>query len=179
VTVNGEPAPLFYVDPGQIDAQIPWDIPGNTLATVVVKNGTAVTNAAAVYIPATGTPGISVYGNNRAVVVNLNGNVNSGTDTASVGDEVVVYFTGGGPVTAAGKLTTGAPSPAGLSPVSGSSTITVNGVNAKVDYIGLTPGSIGLYQANFVVPNVPKGTYPVVITIAGTPSNNPVMTVAN
>lgn len=179
VTVNGELAPLFYVDPGQIDAQIPWDIPGNTLANVVVKNGSAVSNTAAVYIPPTGTPGISVYGNNRAVVVNANGSVNSGTNTASVGEEVVVYFTGGGPVNASGKLTTGAPAPNGLSPVTGAASITVNGVAAKVDYIGLTPQSIGLYQANFVVPNVPKGTYPVVITIAGAPSNNPVMTVGN
>ena len=172
-------APLFYVDSGQIDAQIPWDIPGNTLANVVVKNGTAVSNTAAVYIPATGTPGISVYGNNRAVVVNPNGSVNSGTDTANVGDTVVVYFTGGGPVRAAGKLTTGAAAPGGLSPITGDSSITVNGVAGKVNYIGLTPGSIGLYQANFVVPNVPKGTYPVVIIIAGAASNNPVMTVAN
>ena len=179
VTVNGEPAPLFYVDSGQIDAQMPWDIPGNTIAAVVVKNGSVVSNAAGVYVPATGTPGLSVYGNNRAVVVNQNGSINSGTDTANVGDTVVAYFTGGGPVNAAGKLTTGAASPAGLSPVTGQSTITVNGVNAKISYIGLTPGSVGLYQANFVVPNVPKGTYPVIITIAGTPSNNPVMTVAN
>jgi len=65
VTVNGEPAPLFYVDPGQINAQMPEDIkPG--VATVVVKNGSSTSNAAAVIIPATGTPGIVVYGNNRA-----------------------------------------------------------------------------------------------------------------
>jgi uncharacterized protein (TIGR03437 family) len=179
VTINGELAPLFYADSGQIDAQIPWDIPGNTLANVVVKSGTTVSNTAAVYIPATGAPGISVYGNNRAVVVNANGSVNSGADAASVGDIVVVYFTGGGPVNAAGKLTTGAPAPNGLSPITGKSTITVNGVAAKVNYIGLTPQSIGLYQANFVVPNVPKGTYPLVITIADVPSNSPVMTVGN
>ena len=179
VTVNGELAPLFYVDTNQIDAQIPWDIPGNTLANVVVKNGSTVSNTAAVFIPPTATPGISVYGNNRAVVVNANGSVNSANDTAAVGDTVVAYFTGGGPVTPSGKLTTGAPAPSGLSPVTGAASVTVNGVAAKVAYIGLTPGSIGLYQANFVVPNVPKGTYPVVITIAGTPSNNPVMTVNN
>lgn len=179
VTVNGELAPLFYVDTGQIDAQIPWDIPGNTLANVVVKNGASVSNTAAVYVPAAGTPGISVYGNNRAVVINPNGNANSATDSASVGDTVVAYFTGGGPVNAAGKLTTGAPAPNGLSSITGNYSITVNGVAAKVAYVGLSPGSIGLYQANFVVPNVPKGTYPLVITIAGTPSNNPVITIGN
>jgi uncharacterized protein (TIGR03437 family) len=167
------------VDSGQIDAQMPWNIPGNAVASVIVTNGTSVSNAAAVYVPAAGTPGISVYGNNRAVVVNANGSVNSASAQASVGDEVVVYFTGGGPVTASGTLTTGSPAPSGLSPVSGTNSITVDGVSAVVDYIGLTPGSIGLYQANFVVPQVAKGTYPVVITIAGQASNNPVMNVSN
>jgi len=179
VTVNGESAPLFYVSATQIDAQMPWDIPGGTVATVIVTNGSSTSNAAGVYVPATGTPGISVYGNNRAVVVNQDGSVNSGSMPAAVGDEVVAYFTGGGPVMASGTLSTGEPAPAGLSPVSGNSSITVGGQAAVVAYIGLTPGSIGLYQANFTVPEIAKGSYPVVITIAGTPSNNPVMTVSN
>jgi uncharacterized protein (TIGR03437 family) len=91
----------------------------------------------------------------------------------------VVYFTGGGPVQASGTLTAGDPSPAGLSPVEGDHSITVGGASATVVYMGLTPGSVGLYQANFIVPQVAKGTYPVVITIAGQASNNPVMTVSN
>ena len=57
VTVNGELAPLFYVDALQIDAQMPWDIPGNAVASVIVTNGTSVSNAAAVYVPANGYPG--------------------------------------------------------------------------------------------------------------------------
>jgi uncharacterized protein (TIGR03437 family) len=178
VTVNGEDAPLFYADTGQIDAQMPWDIPGDTVASVVVKNGSAVSNAAAVYVPATGTPGISVYGNNRAVVVNKdNVTVNTPAAPAAVGDNVVVYFTGGGPVQAAGKLVSGAASPSGLSPVTGTNSVTIGGVSAKVVYMGLTPGSIGLYQANIVVPQLSAGSYPVVITIAGQDSNGPVMNV--
>ncbi len=179
VTVNGELAPLFYVDPGQIDAQMPWDIPGGAAATVIVKNGSDTSNAVAVYVSATGTPGLSVYSNNRAVVVNEDGSTNSPTAAAAVGDEVVAYFTGGGPVTPSGKLVTGSPDPPGLSRVTGASTVTVGGVVAKIDYIGLTPGSIGLYQVNFFVPQLAKGTYPVVISIAGYTSNNPVMTVSN
>jgi uncharacterized protein (TIGR03437 family) len=179
VTVNGELSPLFYVDPLQIDAQMPWDIPGNTVASVIVTNGTSASNAAAVYVPATGTPGISVYSTDRAVVVNANGSINSGSDEASVGDEVVAYFTGGGPVQAAGTLTTGAPAPSGLSPVTGDNSVTVGGVQATVKYMGLTPLAIGLYQANFIVPTIAKGAYPVVITISGQASNNPVMNVSN
>jgi uncharacterized protein (TIGR03437 family) len=179
VTVNGEKAPLFFVNAGQIDAQMPWDVPGGTVASVVVTNGNATSNAAAVFVPATGTPGISVYSTNRAVVVNQDGSVNSSTKGAAVGDEEVVYFTGGGPVQASGPLVTGAPAPAGQSPVTGNNTLTVGGINATVKYMGLTPAAIGLYQANFLVPQIDKGTYQVVITIADQASNNPVMTVSN
>ena len=179
VTINGELAPLFYVDPLQIDAQMPWDIPGNSVASVIVTNGTSISNAAAVYVPATGTPGISVYSNNRAVVVNADNQVNSGASAASVGDEVVAYFTGGGPVMSQINLVTGNPAGQGLSPLTENYSVTVGGVAANVDYIGLTPGSIGLYQANFNVPQIAKGTYAVVITIAGQASNSPVMTVSN
>jgi len=179
VTVNGELAPLFYVAPGQIDAQMPWDIQGNTVASVIVKNGSATSNAAAVYVPAAGTPGISTFSNNRAVVVNSDGvTVNDGAHPAPVGAEVVVYFTGGGPVQASGKLASGAASPSGLSPVTGNNSITVGGAAATVKYMGLTPGSVGLYQANFIVPQLAAGAYPVVITIGGATSNNPVMNVS-
>jgi len=178
VTINGELAPLFYVSGSQINAQMPEDIePG--VATVIVKNGSSSSNAVAVTIPATGTPGIVVYGNNRAVVVNQDGSVNSPTSPAKVGDILVAYFTGGGPVTAAGPLVTGAPTPNGLSPVSGDYAVKVSGVAATVNYLGLTPGSIGLYQANFAVPKVAAGDHPVVITIAGQNSNNPLIAVSN
>ncbi len=157
---------------------MPEDIePG--MATVIVKNGSSTSNAVAVTIPATGTPGIVVYGNNRAVVVNQDGSVNSPTSPAKVGDVLVAYFTGGGPVNAAGPLVTGDPTPSGLSPVTGDNTVKVSSVAATVNYMGLTPGSIGLYQANFVVPKVAAGDHPVVITIAGQNSNNPLIAVSN
>lgn len=178
VTVNGELAPLFYVDPNQIDAQMPWDIPGNSVASVIVTNGTSASNAAAVYVPATGTPGISVYSTNHAVVVNANGTVNAGGAGAKVGEEVVAYFTGGGPVPSSCQPATGKVA-ADQCLVTGSNSVTVDSINAIVDYMGLTPGSIGLYQANFNVPQVAAGAYPVVITIAGQMSNNPVINVSN
>ncbi len=179
VTVNGEAAPLYFVSPTQINAVMPWDIPGGTVASVVVEDGTATSNAAAVYVPATGTPGIGVYNSNRADVTNSNGSVNSATVPASVGDEVVAWFTGGGPVQAAGKLVTGAPAPAGLSPITGNYSVTVGGIPANVIYIGLAPESVGEYQVNFNVPQLAKGTYAVQITIDGVASNKPVMTVGN
>jgi uncharacterized protein (TIGR03437 family) len=74
---------------------------------------------------------------------------------------------------------TGAGAPNGLSPITGTYSVTVGTAQAMVDYIGLTPGSVGLYQVNFVVPPVDKGTYPLQINIAGQLSNKPVITVGN
>jgi uncharacterized protein (TIGR03437 family) len=157
---------------------MPWEIPGGTVASVVVQNGGVNSNAAAVYVPATGTPGIAMYNTNRAVVTNADGSVNSSTNAANVGDEVTAWFTGGGPVQASGPLVTGSPAPAGLSLVTGSYSATVGTVPVTtIDYIGLAPGSIGLYQMNFVVPQIAKGTYALQINIAGQASNKPLMNV--
>ncbi len=178
VTVNGETAPLFYAGPGQINAQMPIDIaPG--LATVAVTNGNAKSNAVAVTI-SQAAPGIFVYGtNNHAVVINPHGATNSENLPALVGDTVVAYFTGGGPVTPSGAWTTGAASPDGSSPVTSSNSVTVNGKVAKVNYVGLSGGSVGLYQANFVIPNVIAGDHPLVITVNGVKSAPATITIGD
>lgn len=181
VTVNGIPAPLYYVSPLQINAQLPANIPLG-LATIVVKNGTNSSNAAAFRVPETG-PGIFTYadqGKVRAVVINADGKTtNSSTAPAKVGDVVVAYFTGGGPVTDKGGLGTGTAAPGGLSPVTNSYGVTVAGTTALVDYVGLTPGFVGLYQANFHVPKVATGDRVVTLTIGGQASNGPVLAVSN
>lgn len=176
VMVNGQPAPLFYVSSNQINAQLPADIqPG--LATIVVKNGNSASNAAAFTVPETG-PGIFVFGQNRAVVQNPDHRVNTETTPARVGDILVAYFTGGGPVENKG-LNTGTPAPIGLYPVAQNSFVTLSGKAAAQTYVGLAPGFIGLYQANFKVPKVAAGDHPLVINIGGKASNAPVITISN
>ncbi len=178
VTVNGEAVPLFYVSSGQVNAQMPLDIqPG--LATVVVKNGSVTSNAAAVMVPATAAPGIFLYGNNRAVVQNKDFSLNSATAPAHVGDVAIGYLTGGGPVQAGGPLVTGQPSPNGLSPVTEKYTVTVAGQPATVNYLGLAPTLIGVYQLNFVIPSVAAGDRQLVVNIGGTASNAALISVAN
>jgi uncharacterized protein (TIGR03437 family) len=179
VTVNGEAAPLFYMSSGQINAQMPWDIqPG--IASVVVSAGSSMSNTVAVKVPASGTPGMFLYGSNRAVVQNADFSLNSASAPAHVGDTVVGYFTGGGPVKAAGPLVSGMASPSGLSPVTGTpAAVTVAGVAATVVYMGLTPTLVGLYQVNFVVPKVTAGDRIMAISIAGSTSSGALITVAN
>ena len=181
VTVNGEAVPLFYASPTQINAQMPLDIkPG--LASVVVTTGIQSSNAAAIVVPAGPTPGIFIIGGttSRAVLQNPDFSVNSSTSPAHIGDTVVGYFTGGGAVNPAGPLVTGAGSPGGLSPVTGTPvSVTVAGVPATVNYIGLTPTLVGVYQVNFVIPQVAPGDNNLVVSIAGGTSPAAVITVAN
>jgi uncharacterized protein (TIGR03437 family) len=178
VTVNGEAVPLFYVSPTQINAQMPLDIqPG--LATIIVSSGSSMSNSAAFMAPGTATPGIFLYGSNRAVVQNADLSLNSPTSPAHIGTVAVAYLTGGGPVMAAGAWTTGHASPNGLSPVNETTLVTVGGTAAVVNYVGLTPTLVGLYQANFVVPQVAVGDRNLVITVGGTASAAALISVAN
>ena len=168
VTVNGEAAPLFFVSPGQINAQVPWDIqPG--LATVVVKNGASASNAAALNVPAA-APGLVFYGDNRAVVQNQDYSLNTQSSPAKVGDVLMAYFTGGG--LAQTNVATGAANPnAAVFLAQTSYSVAVAGKPAKVTYMGLAPLFVGLNQANFEVPQVAAGDRLMVITIAGVSSN--------
>ena len=179
VMINGVPAPLFYVSPSQINAQVPVGTPLG-LATIIVKNGNIASNAAAFKVPET-APGIFTFtqdGQTRAVVQNPDSRVNTSSTPARVGDVLVGYFTGGGPVRNHG-LQTGTPAPNALSPVEGNSSVKVSSKLASVTYVGLTPGFIGLYQVNFQVPRGASGDHPVVLSVGGQASNAPLISVSN
>jgi uncharacterized protein (TIGR03437 family) len=179
VTVHGQPVPLFFVSQGQINAQMPWETPPG-LADVVVTNASGTSNTAAVTVPATAVPGVfPQYPGNQAIVANKDNSLNTAINPAHVGDIVVAYFTGGGPVTPAGPLVTGAFSPNGISSVTAAYSVTVAGVQATVNYVGLTGSLVGVYQANFVVPKVGAGDRNLVITIAGKSSVVTTISVAN
>jgi uncharacterized protein (TIGR03437 family) len=172
VTVNNEAVPLSYVDSGQINAQMPLDVqPG--VATLVVKSGSALSNAVAITVPQTPNPGVFVIGSNHAAAENYPSYaVNSSSLPAAVGDFVIVYFTGGGAVTGESSIVTGHATPVAIYPVTTSYSATVDSVPATVTFVGLTSGYAGLYQANVMIPNVPAGQHPLVITVGGVASNS-------
>ena len=171
VTVNNEAVPLVYVDKGQINAQMPLDIqPG--VATLVVKNGTTVSNSVAIAVPSTPTPGVYIYGSNHAIAQNFPAyTLNAPSAAAAVGDVVIVYLNGGGAVQGQNSIITGHATPNGVFPVTNSYSATIGGQPAAVSFIGLTPGEAGLYQANITIPNIGAGSHPLIITIGGVASN--------
>jgi uncharacterized protein (TIGR03437 family) len=177
VLVNGIPAPLVYVSGGQINAQMPVGIATGQPATFAVVNGTVSSNTVSLDLPAA-APGIFTTNGTQGIVQNPNGSLNSSTAPAHAGDVLVAYLTGGGAVNSPSWVT-GAASPAAPARVTGSYGVTVGNESVDVQYVGLTPGFVGLYQANFVVPSLVPGVYPIVVTVDGNSSNPATVTVGD
>ena len=176
VTVNGVAAPLGYVSPTQINAQVPYEVTSGEAVIVVSVNGNSSPGAAFRITPA--APGIDQDGAGRAVVVNANGTLNGPDNPAKPGDVVTAYGSGQGPLNS--PVATGAAAPANP-PVTakGPTTVTVNGIPATVQFSGLTPGGVGLWQVNFAMPNLQHGDYPLVTTVAGVSSAAVTVSVSN
>jgi uncharacterized protein (TIGR03437 family) len=167
VTINGVPAPLIYVSPTQVNGQVPYETAPGTATLVITVGGTS---GQAAFQVAPASPGILIYGDNRAVAVNPNGSVNGPNAPVRPGEVVVMYLSGLG--TTNPPVPTGAPAPASpLAQVNYTYSITVGGRAAEAFYLGQTPGFPSLAQANFRVPALAPGDYPVVVTVNGVASN--------
>jgi uncharacterized protein (TIGR03437 family) len=168
VTVGGYSAPMLYASPGQVNFQIPFEVPPGTAVFTVLVNGTAVASGS-LNVLAT-APGVFMMDGGRAAVVNQNGSLNSLGSPASAGSVVSVYATGLGAVSP--QVASGAPAPSGsIAYTTASVTVTVGTAAGQLQFAGLAPGFAGLYQVNFVVPSLPAGQYALKISAGGTVSN--------
>jgi uncharacterized protein (TIGR03437 family) len=167
VTVNGVPAPLYYVSPTQLNVQIPYETPASGTATVVVSNNGKTASASIGMSPA--APGIFTDAN-RAIVPD---------STAARGQTIAIYVTGAGMVEP--SVATGAMPGNGAAPVpAGTTLVTVGGVQASTVFVGIPSWSIGVLQINFVVPStVPAGAQPVVVSVGGLASAAATLNVTN
>ena len=191
VTINGKSAPMFYVAPAQLSVQIPWAAPtSGSVAIVVTRNGT---QSAPVQIPMGAfSPGIFTVSNNgQGMAWAINGVTGkvaqpagsiagvANVGPAAVGDHLFLYAVGLGPVNppiADGHAPcplAGCPANAVLSKTTNTPTVLVGGVQAKVEFSGLAPQFVGVYQVNFQVPaGVPTGNQvSLQVKIGGVNSN--------
>ncbi len=168
VLCNGVPAPLFYAQSLQINAQAPYEMAGQTSAQVqVIYQGALVAVTQAALTDANPALFTLQNGVGNAVVVNQDGSINSDQSPAPRGSVVVLYATGEGQTTPPGVTGRGAqaPYPAPAQSVS----LTMDGIPANILFVGEAPGFVGLLQINAQVPNgyVPPGDLPVVLTVGG------------
>ncbi len=178
VLIGGVAAPLYYVSPGQINAQIPFELtPGKKYQVVVSANG-ALSTPDTLQLT-TVSPGVAAFANGLIIAQHLDGSLVSETLPAKPGEYIIFYLAGLGPTDT--PVSSGAASPSSpLARPTDPPVLTLNGVVQPYQFVGLTPGIVSLYQINFLVPaGTPDGDLPMVITQSGIASNQVVLPVKN
>jgi uncharacterized protein (TIGR03437 family) len=157
VTVNGTRAPLVFVSPSQINVQLPYDLrEGEAKIRVTTPQGASTEETVNIGAAA---PGIfMIAGGSRAVAINQDGTLNTETNAETRSRVMTVYLTGIGPLD--GELAAGQAAPlTTLYRAVLDTAATIGGRNVPVLFLGLTPGFVGLAQANLQVPaDAPVGT---------------------
>jgi len=159
-TVNGIAAPLLYVGPGQLNLQIPYETATGTALLAVSNNGLVATYSFPVSASA---PGLFTQNQQGTGPI-------TATSSGGRGQTYALYVTGAGEVSppiATGAVPAGTQVPAPLLAVS----VTVGGVAAHLEYVGIPSWSVGTLQINFTVPSsAPLGVQPVVVTVGSAAS---------
>jgi uncharacterized protein (TIGR03437 family) len=161
-TVNGIAAAIWYVSPGQINLQVPYQVTAGATATLVINNNGQT--ATATFPVTANAPGIFTDAASALVPAG----------SAAHGQTVTLYFTGAGAVSPA--VANGAAPAAGTAtaqlPAPSTTTVSVGGVPAQVVFAGNPTGVVGVVQVNFVVPpQAQLGTQNVALTVGGVTSN--------
>lgn len=169
VAIGGLTAPLNYISPGQLNVQIPYEIPVNQLANLVVNNNGRTATTTFTISPA--APGLFTDGNGVVVPTNV----------AARSQTISLFLTGAGEVSPA--ISTGAAPAAGTpvsqlpAPVQGAA-VSIGGIDAPIQFIGTPAGLVGVTQVNVRVGvTTPVGTQPVVVTVGGVSSAPGLLTV--
>lgn len=168
VSVNGTPAPLFYVSPTQINIQLPYEIAPGTAALSV--NSCGGTSPVASFTVSAAAPYILIAGDGTALIQNPDYSLNTPSRPAHVGDTVMVYLIGAGALD--NPIADGVAAPMNaLSRAVADHSATVGGQPASIYFLGMTPGFVGLAQANVTLPSLPSGQYALTLTVGGVMSN--------
>lgn len=178
VTVDGAPVPLFAVDnvrgQEQINFQVPWEVAGEQVANIAVTANGVTSTPKQVVVAA--QPGIFNYSSGGKVfgsILHANFQLADMNHPAKAGETVLIYCTGLGPV----NFRPGDGAPAQGQVTVAKPTVTIGGVAAAVNFSGLAPNFVGLYQVNAVVPGGVHGNQPVRISIDGAASNSALLPV--
>ena len=147
VLFGGLAAPLFYVSPTQINAQVPFELPDSTTVDLVIRGENGVSDPLRVTLVAQ-DPGIFSLFRQGAPVGSSN--------PILPGDAITIFATGLGVV--APPVLSGQPGTANPTAVAAIwPTASVGGQPAKVEHAGLSPGMVGVYQVEVTIPATLSG----------------------
>jgi uncharacterized protein (TIGR03437 family) len=167
------PGRLHFVSANQINVQIPWELQGLTSAQMKVSfsNLSSVLYTVALndYSPACFEYTEAATSRLLAAALDEGYKLVGTGNAVARGHIVQLYANGLGPVDAANRPASGEPASAQpLVYTKVKPTVTIGGKDASVQFWGLAPYNVGLYQLNVVVPaDVEVGLQPVVITVNG------------
>lgn len=142
VLFGGVPAPLFYVSPTQINAQVPFDLPESGFVDVVVRNeGSGSPPLQATLVAQ--DPGI--------FLVTRQGSPVSTSNPILPGDPFIILATGLGLPNP--PVPSGHPGPTSpLALLDRTPLVKVGGQVAKIEFAGLAPEMVGVHQINATAP---------------------------
>ena len=140
---DGVPAPLFYVQAGQVNAQVPYTVAGAASTHLEMRYQGAVTGSLDLPVAAA-APAL------LPVVTNQDGSQNSDSAAAPPGTVLTLYATGEG--LSDGANIAGKPAVAPLTHPALPVTVTIGGLPAETLFAGSAPGMVGLMQINVRTP---------------------------
>lgn len=168
ITVNGRAAPILYLSPAQVNAQVPWESETGTATVAITRNGE--TTSQTVTVSAAG-PGLFTIDGRRAAAFNEDMTYNTPATPLPAGQTILLFGTGLGPVSPGG-VTGESASGTSLSWTTGGVQANIAGHTVRPAFSGLAPLWAGLYQVNVVVPPAtPPGQAPVSLSVDGVTSN--------
>jgi uncharacterized protein (TIGR03437 family) len=176
VLIGGIQSPLFYVSPGQVNAQIPFELQAGQQYQVIVNANGALTAPQPIQLN-TGTPAILQFTSGIIVAQHQDNSLVSDSAPAVPGEYITLYMSGLGATDV--NVPSGQPSPSNpLANVVDVPNLTLNGTTVPLLFAGLTPGLVGLYQINIQVPaGLPDGNYELVVSQSGVVSNTTLLPV--
>ena len=163
------PGRFYYVSPTQLNVQVPWELAGQSSATVKAfinyTYSAEYTLALATYSPGFFT--YTVNGQQVADALDTSNSVIGTGNPARRGNAIQLFMNGLGPVS--NPPASGAPGLASpLSHTTATPVITIGGQAASVSFSGLAPDFVGLYQVNAVVPEgIGTGLQTITCSIGG------------
>ncbi|HME10190.1 MAG TPA: putative Ig domain-containing protein [Bryobacteraceae bacterium] len=169
VQIGPYAAPLYYVSSGQVNIEIPSELPpGQYPILVTLNNATALDT-----ININGwQAGVAANTDASVVAQHADGSYVTSSHPAKAGEVIVIYLAGLGATNPAVPSGQAAPSSEPLARVVNTATVTVDSQNAPVQFAGLAPGFVGLYQIDLQVPaNARSGSLPLVVSQSGVMGN--------